>query len=155
MIVAFTGHRPNKIGGYSDNPIQQKIRRAIKDTLIKLQPEKAISGMALGVDQWAAEICVELKIPFIAAVPFLGQEKIWPAASQQKFRELLKKADTVQIVCDGEYAAWKLQKRNEWMVDHCGTLIAIWDGTRGGTGNCVEYAKSIGRDIYRINPNDT
>jgi uncharacterized phage-like protein YoqJ len=155
MIVAFTGHRPAKLGGYKDNPLQQKIRKAIEDTLLKLKPEKAISGMALGVDQWAAEICLKLEIPFLAAVPFVGQESVWPKESQEKYRELLRKADSIFIVSPAPYAAWKLQKRNEWMVDHCDKLIAIWDGTAGGTGNCVEYAKKIGREVYRIDPNDT
>lgn len=26
------------------------------------------------------------------------------------------------------------------MVDHCNHLIAIWDGTPGGTFNCLKYA---------------
>ena len=30
--------------------------------------------MALGTDQWAAKIALELSIPYIAAVPFRGQE---------------------------------------------------------------------------------
>ena len=151
-IVAFTGHRPDKIGGYNPNPLQDKIRKAITDVLIKIQPEKAISGMALGVDQWAAEICIDLKIPLIAAVPFKGQERIWPQKSKDHYFYLLDKAAEVKIISDGGYAGWKMNKRNEWMVDNCALLIAVWDGTKGGTSNAVKYAESINRDTYRIDP---
>lgn len=108
--------------------------------------------MALGVDQWAAEICTDLGIPWTAAVPFEGQERKWPSASQQKYRALISKASSIHIVCDPGYAPWKMQARNEWMVDRCGLLIAVWDGTDGGTANCVRYAESVGRRIERINP---
>lgn len=155
-MVAFTGHRPNKLGGYDPNsPLNLKIKEAIRKELKATHPVyKAISGMALGVDQWAAEICLELHIPFIAAVPFIGQEKAWPKQSQDKYNELISKADMVEIVCEGGYAAWKMQKRNEWMVDNSTILIAVWDGTDGGTANCFKYAEKKGKTIIRINPND-
>jgi uncharacterized phage-like protein YoqJ len=46
-----------------------------------------------------------------------------------------------------------MQIRNEWMVDRCDKLIAVWDGSKGGTGNCVDYAKSVNKDIFRIDLN--
>lgn len=153
MIVSFTGHRPQKIGGFDvPNPTYNGIVAQIKKTLIELQPEKAISGMALGVDQWAAEICIELKIPFIAAVPFEGQEKIWPQTSQDRYNALLQKAEEIVYVSEPGYAASKMQRRNVWMVDNSDTLIAVYDGSGGGTGNCVKYAESISKKIVLINP---
>ena len=55
-------------------------------------------------------------------------------------------------MCDGGYAGYKLQKRNEWMVDHCDILIAVWDGTSGGTANCVNYAQSVNKEKIFIDP---
>lgn len=153
MIVAFTGHRPDKLGGYKvPNPIYIHVCQQIEKTLIELKPEKVISGMALGVDQWAAYIATKLNIPFLAAIPFIGQEKAWPMASQSIYNKLLKKSAEQVIVCEGGYAANKMQIRNQWMVDNCDKLIAIWDGTPGGTGNCVNYAKSINKEIIYIDP---
>lgn len=147
MIVSFTGHRPDKLPnketGYKlPNPTYIHVCQQLEKTLLDLKPEKAITGMALGIDQWAANICIKLGIPFVAAIPFLGQEKAWPEKSQKTYRALLKKAAEQVIVCEGSYAPAKMQIRNEWMVDHCDTLIAVWDGSSGGTGNCVRYAKS-------------
>lgn len=153
MIIAFTGHRPDKLGGYKlPNPTYIKVCSAIDAALQEFKPEKIISGMALGVDQWAANIAIKLNIPFIAAIPFAGQEGKWPESSQKTFRALLNKAAEQVIVSPGAYEPAKLQVRNEWMVDRCDLLIAVWDGTKGGTGNCVEYAKGVNKDIFRIDP---
>lgn len=155
MIVGFTGHRPDKLGGYKvPNPTYIKVCQKIDTTLRDLQPEKVISGMALGIDQWAANIAYKLGIPFIAAVPFEGQESAWPQPSQKAFRLLLKRASEIVIVSPGGYAPAKMQIRNEWIVDNSNKLIAVWDGSPGGTGNCVNYAKSKNRDILFINPRD-
>lgn len=152
--VAFTGHRPDKLGGYGENPLQSWVRNQMRDRLQALKPGMVISGMALGVDQWAAEICIELALPFTAAIPFEGQEGKWPLNSQLHYRKLLEEATLKHVVSPGGYAAWKMHKRNQWMVDTCSTLIAIWDGSSGGTAGCVEYAKKVGRDILLIDPTD-
>ncbi len=156
MIVAFTGHRPDKLGGYKlPNDTYIKVCQKIDAALKELKPEKIITGMALGIDQWAAMIAHKLGIPFLAAIPFEGQERAWPEASQKTFRLLRKLAVEEVIVSSGGYSADKMQVRNIWMVDHCDKLIAVWDGTSGGTANCVTYAQSVGKSIIRINPKDT
>jgi uncharacterized phage-like protein YoqJ len=153
MIVAGSGHRPNKLGGFSvPNPTYLYVCQQIQQRLKQLQPAKVISGFALGYDQWLANIAIKLGIPVIAAIPFQGQENAWPASSQRTYRSLLNKVSETFIVCQGSYAAWKLQRRNEWMVDHCDLLLACYDGTIGGTHNCIQYAKSINRSIVVINP---
>ncbi|MGL5441437.1 MAG: SLOG family protein [[Mycobacterium] stephanolepidis] len=156
MIVAFTGHRPNKLGGYGPSPTQDLICDRLRLLLMRLKDScasvVAISGMALGVDQWAAEIALDLKIPLIAAVPFAGQEKAWPSASQTIWDSLMRRASRIEIVSEGGYAKHKMQLRNEWMVDNCDMLIAVWDGTRGGTANCVAYAERVGRVTCFVDP---
>lgn len=44
------------------------------------------------------------------------------------------------------------QARNRWMVDRAGLVIAVWDASASGTGNCVQYAEVLGRRIMRIDP---
>lgn len=151
--VAFTGHRPDKLGGYKlPNSTYLYVCQQIEKTLIEVKPDRIISGMALGVDQWAAFIAWKLKIPFLAAIPFINQESMWPEQSRKTYHALLKVASEQVIVSEGAYSAEKMQIRNAWMVDHCDKLIAIWDGTPGGTGNCVKYAQAVGKEIIFINP---
>lgn len=153
MIVAFTGHRPDKLGGYeTPNPTQRWVCWCLHDELLALKPDQTITGMAQGVDQWAAAICLNNNIPYIAAIPFVGQESMWPAAAQSRWRYLLGRAVETVVVCEGAYAPAKMQKRNEWMVDHCDVLLAVWDGTSGGTANCVRYAEKKKKMIVRIKP---
>jgi uncharacterized phage-like protein YoqJ len=155
MIVSITGHRPNNknMGGYNlPNPKYIYICQQIDKQLRGLKPDKIISGMALGVDQWAANIAIKLGIPFIAAVPFIGQEKKWPEKSQRAYNSLLRKAADIVVISDSGYTAQKMQIRNKWMVDQCDLLLGVFDGSSGGTANCIEYAKSVNRKILIIDP---
>lgn len=157
MIVAITGHRPDKLGGYDiPNPTYNHVMRCLDDVLLELRPSRVLTGMALGVDQWMAELCLFNQVPITAAVPFEGFESVWPPASQEKVRNLLTQAakppNNVRIICDPGYQAWKLQRRNEWMVEHSDLLVAIFDGTSGGTDNCIRYARTRNKQVRIISP---
>lgn len=149
MIVAGTGHRPNKLGGYGVEATGKLVALA-REWLRVNRPDRVISGMALGWDQALAWAAVDEKIPFTAAVPFHGQESAWPSLSQQWYQDLLALADEVVYVTDGGYAAWKMQVRNKWMVDNCDLVLALWDGSEGGTGNCIKYANSVDKPIKNL-----
>ena len=155
MIVCFTGHRPNKLGGYKPCATHDWLRARVRELLLELQPKEAISGMALGFDQIAAQACLDIGVPFVAAVPFETQFMQWPLESQQAYATLLNKAARVHVVdpvspTTGWEAAQKLHARNHWMVDNSDEVIAAWDGTKGGTMECVKYAEKIGRLVHRI-----
>jgi uncharacterized phage-like protein YoqJ len=151
VIAAFTGHRPDKLGGWDPlHPVVGRIRKGIRDALAREWPLYAICGMALGVDTWAAETCVELGIPFIAALPCDNMDAPWSLPAKERFKALVKKAREAVVVSPGPYQPWKMQKRNEWMVDHCTHLYSVFDGSRGGTYNCLAYAAEIGREVREI-----
>lgn len=146
MIVAFTGHRPDKLVGRID-----AVNQCVAEFLDRVKPDKVISGMARGVDTIAALKAREKKIPYVAAVPFMSQVTNHSDEDCATWVSLIQDAVDVKIVCEGGYAVWKFQKRNEWMVDNCDLLVAVWDGSRGGTANCIDYAKKVGRPIEYLN----
>lgn len=152
MIVAFTGHRPSKIGFWDPlHPDVLRVRKALRDALARNWPLYAISGMALGVDTWAAETCVEMGIPFVAALPCDDWGSQWALPSRERYQALLGKAKEIVIVSPGPYKPWKNQRRNEWMVDHCSRLFAVHDGSQsGGTYNCLVYAAEVRREVVRL-----
>jgi len=155
--IAITGHRPNKLGNDYElkSPLVKWIRTEILQILETEKPTQLISGMALGIDTLFALIGLELQIPVLAAIPCDNQDRMWPAASKQLYHMILQNPlVTTHVVSPGPYAIWKMQKRNEWMVDNCNILIGVWDGTSGGTANCVKYASEKGRFMIRIDPND-
>jgi uncharacterized phage-like protein YoqJ len=106
------------------------------------------------VDQWAADIVIDIKlerqkrvlpdfggIELVIAKPFPSQSAKWPIDARRHYEKILQKADRIVEVCDDPYAAWKMQKRKQWMADNSDAVIALWDGQPGGTTNTVEYAK--------------
>ena len=92
------------------------------------------------------------RFPLLQPFPSRDRKKPGPSSHNQFISVLLAKAKAVTVVCEGSYAPSKMQERNEWMVDRCDKLIAVWDGSAGGTGNCVKYAESVGKDIFYISP---
>jgi uncharacterized phage-like protein YoqJ len=154
-IIGISGRRPQSTFGFkTPNPMFNYICRETEKKFIELEPEKIITGLALGYDQICGRIALKLDIPFIAAVPFKGQDAIWGNEEKQIYNMLLEKAYDVVYVCDGGYAAWKLQKRNEFIVDNCDIMLACIqkDCKSGGTFNCLEYAKTFDKKIIKIFP---
>ncbi len=156
MIICGTGHRPNKIGGYGD-AAHKKLIRVAEDYLWKLHPEKVISGMALGWDTALAEAVLninimqpDMNISLVCAVPFQGQEIMWIPESQIKYKKILGLANEIKYVSPPGYEIYKMQVRNEWMVDNSDMVLAIWDGSKGGTYNCIQYAKRKNREIINV-----
>lgn len=146
MILAVTGHRPNKLGGYRDDAYSRMLWVA-EDVIKRIRPSFVITGMALGWDQACAVAARDLGIPFVAAIPFNGQEAKWPEESRLRYYNLMLSASDIVVVSTGGYSAAKMQMRNEWMVEHCDRVLALWDGSRGGTANCVAYARKAGKPV--------
>lgn len=112
--------------------------------------------MAIGVDMLSAMGALEMEIPVLAALPFKGQELKWFPESRKIYNKILSHPlCTTFIVCEGGYAPYKMQKRNEWMVDQLtepeDRLISVWDGSSGGTKNCRDYAIMKGKKDMIIN----
>lgn len=143
MIIAGTGHRPEKLGGYSPRLLPALGKLAMNELRYQ-KPDMVISGMALGWDTALAMAAIQLKIPLLAAIAFEGVESKWRFEDQQRFFDILTCADDIIVVTPGPYAAWKLHARNKWMVDECDLLLALWDGQHtGGTAACIQYAREV------------
>lgn len=154
MIVGFTGHRPQRLEQYGSG-VLNGIKEEITGWLKALRPKSSIVGMAVGVDQLAAGICVALNIPFDAAIPCANQDGRWTEKQKRYYQMLLSRAHKQIMVTEGPPASWKFLKRNKWIVDNCDILIAVWDGEGdGGTSHCVGYAIETGRKLIIIDPRE-
>ena len=143
-ILAATGHRPNKLGGY-DAETEKKLIDFAVSTLREHQPSMVISGMAIGWDMAIAIAAIRLEIPFWAYLPFIGQELRWPSTTRLLYHAVLRKAQRT-IVCDeGGFTKQAMQIRNMRMVDDCEHIVALWNGSSGGTANCIHYAQRVNR----------
>ena len=181
LTCCFTGHRPNKLGGYDWNTqknreiakvLFKKIIELIKNQGIK----KFIFGGALGTDQLAFAICEKIKkihnlnLYLILALPFDNLDIKWFNKDRQRLKHQRNLANEVILVdelkdkryhCElnglGNYHISKMQNRNKFMIDNSTHIIAVWNGTKGGTANCLNYAFrnhiASSKQVWIIDPN--
>lgn len=164
VCIAVTGHRPQRLKGGFDVESRENIiirelfKYYIREALVKYQTVVCISGMALGIDTLYAMACLDMKMEYpervklIGAVPFTGQEKTWPRTSQDRYRYLLTRLDAYIVTTDADFYNWQfMHTRNQWMVDNCDVLLAFYDESgEGGTAQCVEYARAVGKPMQII-----
>ena len=148
----FTGHRPEKLNESERKVVsllKAEIEKAIDDGFVTF-----ISGMARGVDIWAAEIVLRMKeegkpVHLICAIPYDGFETSWSADWQKRYTKILESADDTQFICQ-HYSRSCFQIRNEWMVDRSARVIAAYTGESGGTRNTIQYAEKKNVEIRNI-----
>lgn len=148
----FTGHRPEKLS-ITEDEVKYNLIKAI-ETAVRDGYTNFITGMARGVDLWAAEIILsyqkaEPSLKLIAASPYKGTEKNWPYNWKYLYKTILKKANYIEYV-NPQYSTDCYQKRNEWMVNHASRLIACYNGRAGGTRNTIRYAEKQQLQIITI-----
>jgi uncharacterized phage-like protein YoqJ len=145
-VIAVTGHRPKTLG--YDSMTAARMLETAREVIRRYKPKGVITGMALGWDTAIAAACLEAGVPYIAAIPFVGQEARWRAADQFDYQRFLKWSEKVHVCSPGGYAASKMQTRNQWMVDQAELVVALWNGEDGGTSNCVRYAQAQNVPIH-------
>jgi uncharacterized phage-like protein YoqJ len=161
----FTGHRPPKFPwGYDEeweDCVKLKLKLACEiEAMRQKGVTNFISGMAVGVDMWAAEIVLDLKsaypqdtIKLIAAIPYEGQANKWSVEYRERYFDILAQADQ-EVIFQEHYTKSCMHERNRFMVDNSAYMIAVFNGDKGGTANTLHYAESKGLNIVIINPND-
>jgi uncharacterized phage-like protein YoqJ len=172
-VVCFTGHRPDKLPGgynyYSKENIElgKRIRAVCEKFILEKGVDTFICGGALGVDQISFMVVNKLKqkypnIKLILALPLDNLSKKWSEESKLLLEQHRKLADKVVIVDtikeyqikdvpENVYHVAKMQKRNEYMVDHTDYVVAVYNNDQsGGTFNCIKYAKSKNKEIEYI-----
>lgn len=148
----FTGHRPEKLNT-SEKEVKAALRKQI-DQAVHDGFKVFITGMARGVDLWAAEIVLDLRkrnkeIRLICAIPHDGFEARWSPSWQELYRYVLAEADLTRVISKG-YHTGVYQVRNEWMVNHSARVIAVFNGQPSGTKNTIDYACRQGVPVVRI-----
>ena len=170
MILGITGHRPDKLFGYDmRRPEYENMRKSFQKLILELHVERIVCGGALGADLLFLEAAVQLNqmlksamasdenltrpvrlTEIVIAAPFPGYDSRWKKADREKLAELQKHCETIYI--SDFYTPYAYQKRNEYIVDRCDVLLAIWDGSASGTKNCIDYAVKQHRPVKIVNP---
>ena len=161
-VCAFTGHRPSKLPFLKDenDPKHARLSRKLEERLEELAREgytHFVSGAALGVDTLAAEKVLLLRekhpeVTLELAIPCPEQSGRWSAADKERYNRLVERADVVTTVCP-MYAPFVMQERNCYMVEKCDLLLAVYDGSAGGTRNALSIALDMKKQVEIIDPN--
>jgi len=134
-------------------PYTDYIKSRLFEWLDENKPDKIISGMALGVDQIWAVCGIRRNIPVIAAIPCRSHSSRWPVRSVRLYNSILgNKLVETHLVTNDTYTTGCMQVRNRWMIDNSDRIVAVWDGSSGGTANCIEAARELQRDVFVIHP---
>lgn len=153
--IANTGHRQPRLFDkdpysrsnmiYLYNFLVKAIPNAIEEIGLSKEEVRFRNGLAGGFDLTACAVLQTLGIPYVATIPFRGQESRWPDVWLRDFyNKSLGMAEDVK--CD---PAW-LQKglkvayilRDHDMVDCSQKMIGLWDGVKeGGTFATWSYAQ--------------
>ncbi len=160
---AITGHRFASLPFKNDenHPGCIRLKDVLRMELIDLIERDNVgiflTGMALGIDQFAAESILQLKtqyphIQLHAYIPCRSQYEKWNPAQTARYRVILKEADEIIFTAE-TYTAGCMHKRNRAMVDACDCLLAVYvPHKRGGTQATVQYAEKQNKQIRFIDP---
>jgi hypothetical protein len=148
LIVAATGHRWQRMDIERSPAAEARLVALARSFLMQLQPDKAISGLALGWDTAWAIAAVELRIPLIVCMPGKrGQQEARWDFGDQGTHEWLVRQSVEHSWIGGDLPFPKAcLSRDEYMVERASLICALWSGEPSGTGKTVAmaHAKQVG-----------
>ncbi|MBO4562303.1 MAG: DUF1273 family protein [Clostridia bacterium] len=155
--VCFTGHRPDKLpwGRDEDDERCAALKKRIENEIKKAYSQGAryfLSGMADGVDTYAAEAVLKLSIlhpgmKLIAVFPY-GE------GDSPRKKRIARRAYRVVSLHD-EYTRTCFFERNLFLVKNSARVIACFGGdTASGTASTLKMARQEGIDIVILNIDD-
>ena len=162
LICCFTGHRPEHLGLAAGSAGETDLKNRITGAVLRLIEEHNvrhfISGMALGVDTFAAQSVLRLKevypdITLECALPCKGQDRRWKKADRDEYARILAAADKVTLLQEA-YTSFCMQLRDAYMVNEADIVLAVWNGGKGGTAYTVNCARKRGRTVIVIPPEE-
>ena len=149
VSCCFTGHRPEKLPwGKNEEDLRCILLKAkIRDAIEVAYAEGKrhfICGMARGCDFYFAEAVLALReekgdVTLEAAIPCAVQSASWSAPQRARWEQLVDACD-VKNVLQETYTPDCMHRRNRYMVEHSSLVIAVYDGSDGGTRRTLEYA---------------
>jgi len=145
MKICFTGHRNVRR--------TKQIAETLERIANKYPGATWICGGAVGLDSAAATFAMERGIDLWLILPFppAVMTKYWSTSQKATLGSTIKYASRLSVVSP-RYDVAAYQHRNMRMVDLSDLCVAFFDGSPGGTANCVKYARYVGRDLVVIDP---
>ena len=157
LCAAFTGHRPRSLPWHYNEADPRCVslkERLMREVLLAYAKgvKYFLSGMAEGVDTYAAEAVLKAKeilpdIELIAVFPYgLG--------SSARQRRIAARAYAVISICP-EHVAGCMMARNRFLAEHSSRMICVFNGEyKSGTAATMRMASEAGAALTIIRPGE-
>ena len=145
-----TGHRdlPQKEINHVKAALRKEVERAVADGFTCF-----MSGFAEGVDQYFAEIVLEMRrsnpdLELIAVIPY--QKRLDNLRKKKRTYEMLEACADIIVVREG-YQPSVYSHRNRYLVEHSDRVIAVYDGReKGGTAGTIRFTHLLKKELREI-----
>ncbi len=160
LRIGVTGHRAladeHAIAARVDE-VLVRLQRLVAPTLATPVWYEVVSPLGEGADRIVAERILQLpQTTLEVPLPLVRsdyEDDFGSAASRDRFRSLLERAERVWVV-GGRGRIDAYRETGRYVADSCDLLIAIWDGLPsrgpGGTAEVVERAQDQQMPVFRI-----
>ena len=145
-----TGHRdlPQKEINRVKAALRNELEKAVADGFTRF-----MSGFAEGVDQYFAEIVLEMQksnpaLELVAVIPY--QKRLDNLRQKKRTYEILEACVDVVVIRE-EYQPSVYSHRNRYMVEHSDRVIAVYDGREeGGTAGTIRFTHTMKKELREI-----
>jgi hypothetical protein len=152
-VVGFSGHRQ-----INEPALIAEVIRAELERLRQTSPDEwiALSSVAEGSDQLFVQQARALGLSWHAVLPLPSPEfeKDFSPAEWAKAEALLAMAEHIRVINENGTREDAYLDCGIETVNRADLLLAVWDGDqargKGGTGDVVAYARSLGRPVIII-----
>lgn len=162
IACCFTGPRPASLPfGMDENSAAcLKLKQIVKEQAVNLIKAFGvthfISGVDLGVGQYAAEIVLDLKKDYpgitLECVSYCENQAVnWSVAQRERYFSIIAQCDKETLI-QHNYTKDCRRKRREYMITQSQYILAVWNGRPGNARNFLSLARKIGRPAIVINP---
>ena len=160
MKIGFTGHRPPKAFYRHNKAYTQECFNLLEEfldyELIHKSYLKDVEifnvGGALGFDTVVAEVLFFYKCKVNLYLPFKIFGSNWYSNTDrirlEKHKNLANKV--IYTSETNTYVVRLLDDRNKAIVDNSDIIIALWDGNKSGTKNCINYAEKKDKEVINL-----
>ena len=162
IACCFAGPRPQSLPfGLENDTSCLRLKQVLKEQIIflvdTLQVTHFISGVDLGVGQYAAEIVLDLKrdypeLTLECAIPCEKQAENWTVAQRERYFSIVEYCDK-ETLLQHHYTKDCMKKQKEYLINQSNYMIAVWNGKPGYICNILSFARALKKPLIVINPN--
>lgn len=152
LCAAFTGHRAKKLpfAGDETSPEFTELREKLRESIFCAYDEGKryfMSGMADGVDTYAAELVLDLK----EALPGIKLICVYPYPMPFGRQKRIGTLADYGVTLSGGYSRDCFRTRNDFLIAHSSLVIAVFNGIKsGGTFYTMNAARRAGVKTVKI-----